>query len=142
MTMRIAIEETGSMTHKELKAWRERLGLTQNQAACLLGMGDRTYQRHEAGGFFSSRVPGYLFSATHGVEAAIEKAEQLLKVSKWHCPRRFWNKALTPEEGRRWVLLAVACHVLARRPLSGHQELFWCNASGNTYVTFPSDCDT
>jgi hypothetical protein len=91
-------------------------------------------------------VPGYFFSATRGAEAALEKAEQLLKVSKWTCPYRIWNKALTPEQGHRFVRFGVACHILAGRPLSAHQKLSW-SMGGNglgmiSYIIFPEDPDT
>lgn len=101
-------------------------------------MGERTYQRHEAGGFLAKYLPGHIFSGTYGADAALAKAEELLKVSRWNFPYRFWNKALTPEEeGRHHMLFAVACHVLARRPLSGEQELHWTYNGDGLGINLP-----
>ncbi len=37
------------MTPDQIRAWRERMGLSQARAAKLLGVGTRYYQRLEAG---------------------------------------------------------------------------------------------
>ena len=42
-------------------------------------------------------LPGHIFAGTYGADAALAKAEELLKVSRWSCPTRHWNKVLTPE---------------------------------------------
>jgi transcriptional regulator with XRE-family HTH domain len=126
------------MTPADLKAWRERLGLTQAEAAHLLGVGHRAYQRHEEGGVFCKTPPGYADAATYGVEAALDKAEGLLLVSDWHRgPRRFWNTTM-PEEEMHWQMrFAVAKHIIGRGDLSGSQRVSYPGHS--MPIIFPPD---
>jgi transcriptional regulator with XRE-family HTH domain len=56
------------MTPAALLAWRKRLGLSQAEAARILGCGHRTYQRWEAGPAF---VPRCIELACAAVEAGL-----------------------------------------------------------------------
>jgi hypothetical protein len=133
------------MTPANLKAWRLRLGLTQAEAAALLGVGERDYQRHEEGmirGVFRHHkiLPGYVDPAAYGVGAAFDKAECLLEVSDWNRgPRRFWNTTLSEEGWYARMLFAVARHILRRGDLTGTQNVYYPGIS--MYITFPPDCD-
>jgi DNA-binding XRE family transcriptional regulator len=133
------------MTPADLKAWRLRLGLTQAEAAQLLGVGERTYQRHEEGmirGVFRHHkiLPGYVDPAAYGVGAAFDKAECLLEVSDWpRGPRRFWNTTLSEEGWYARMLFAVARRILRRGDLTGHQRVSYPGVEMS--ITFPPDCD-
>jgi transcriptional regulator with XRE-family HTH domain len=61
------------MNQKDLKAWRVRLGLSQAQAAELLGVDDRTYQRYEHGTIFGHTVPRTIAGAAFGASQAFRE---------------------------------------------------------------------
>jgi hypothetical protein len=70
-----------TMTSNDLKAWRAPLALTQIQAAELLGVDDRTYQRFEHGTIFRTKLPGYVAAATYGAAIALGQARRVLSAS-------------------------------------------------------------
>ncbi|HAF39548.1 MAG TPA: hypothetical protein DCG72_11235 [Gammaproteobacteria bacterium] len=55
----------------ELKAWRERLGITQARAAELLDVSPRTYQGWEAGRDFDRKI--ILMHALSDIENTLKK---------------------------------------------------------------------
>ena len=65
------MDERGSMTAADLKAWRERLGLTQRQAAEALRCSYRTLQGWEAGW----ATPGMLPIACQAIEEKYKASE-------------------------------------------------------------------
>ena len=58
------------MTPNDLKQGRERLGLTQEEAAQLLGMSWRTYVRYARGEVHDRPVPRCITAAVFGVTQA------------------------------------------------------------------------
>jgi DNA-binding XRE family transcriptional regulator len=130
------------VTPKDLKAWRERLGLTQPEAAELLGIGHRTYQRHEEGGLFATEeeVPRCLAAARYGADAAVRTAESVLEVGDFTgkaTGKRWWNRRLSAEEARFYTLFAVARHLLEHRPLL-RKEMLHFHGLG-VWVTVPQN---
>lgn len=56
MDSRAAAPELSGMTSEDMKAFRERWDLTQEQLATALGVGHRTITRMEAGGEIDTRT--------------------------------------------------------------------------------------
>lgn len=55
------------MTKEEIKKWRDGMALTQKDAARLLGVGLRTYERLERGGEIDRRTELAIKAITAGI---------------------------------------------------------------------------
>jgi DNA-binding XRE family transcriptional regulator len=126
------------MTPHDLRTWRLRLGLTQHEAAVLLGIGHRTYHRHESGGWVPW-VPAWLSAACYGANAAVRAAEQLIESCDWdgkeaRAGARYWNLRLTEEEMHYRRVVGLARRLLDLDELSGVQSLHFCGHSLSVMV--------
>lgn len=61
------------MTADEMKAWRQRTGLSQAKAAQMIGCGRRSWQVWEAG---EREIPRY-------IELALREAERIVEAQRW-----------------------------------------------------------
>lgn len=71
------------MTPNDLKQWRERLGLTQEQAAALLGVSRPTYQRYEYGTIFNRTVPRTIAAAAYGASQAFREVLPIVAAARF-----------------------------------------------------------
>lgn len=111
------------MTPQDLKAWRHRLGLRQDQAADLLDVSLPTYQRYEYGSLFSNKVQRAVAAAAYGASQALREVMPIVDRARFkrdpfdgvkRMANGFLGRARYPDVS---VALYLAKLRLAHRPI-------------------------
>ena len=74
--------QLGLLTPTEIKAGRERLGLTQQQLQDLLGLGGNTLSRWENGHYYQARSMDRLLRLVFGVPDALRYCQQQVRLQR------------------------------------------------------------